>query len=245
MAIVIEGSNNNIIHNTFEETLGPAISLDADYSNITNNIFGNCDFYNGTESYIVITGSYNIITNNIYQMSAISSTSHGSVPDYVIELDTNSEYNKIENNILHDDGVNTWTEVIDNSGNTTNIVNINKICLINYLFNGGGSVISTGVYPFIIIPWDCTLISATLLSNQTGSIVVDFWKDSYANFPPTNDNSITASTPPTISSSNKSLDTTLTGWSKTLLANDILVPNVDSVSTFTDVTLVLKVVRNN
>jgi len=77
----------------------------------------------------------------------------------------------------------------------------------------------------------------------SGDIVVDIWKDSYADFPPVDADSITASTPPTLSSADKSQDTTLTGWTTALSAGDVLRFNVDSVATITQATLYLALTR--
>lgn len=114
---------------------------------------------------------------------------------------------------------------------------------IFYVIDGGGAVITTGIKGDVMVPFACTINSATLLADQTGSIVVDVWKDTYANAPPTDADSITASAPPTLSSAVKSQDSTLTGWSKTLAAGDVLRFNVDSVSTVTRVSLILSVTR--
>lgn len=101
--------------------------------------------------------------------------------------------------------------------------------------------ITTGIKGDLYIPFACTISAVTMLADQSGSIVVDIWKDSYANFPPTDADSITASAVPTISSATKSQDTTLTGWTKSISAGDILRFNVDSVSTITRLTLTLTV----
>jgi hypothetical protein len=71
--------------------------------------------------------------------------------------------------------------------------------------------------------------------------VIDVWKDTYANAPPVNADSITASAPPTLSSAQKSQDTTLTGWTKTVAVGDVFGFNVDSATTITRVTLILSV----
>jgi len=83
-----------------------------------------------------------------------------------------------------------------------------------------------------------------MMADQTGSIVVDIWKDNYANFPPTDADSITASAPPTISTAQKSEDSTLTGWTTSISADDILAFNVDSCSTIERVTISLKVTKS-
>lgn len=113
---------------------------------------------------------------------------------------------------------------------------------IGCIIDGGGATITTGVKgdigPF---PWKLQIEEWSLLADQSGSIVVDLWKDSYANYPPTDSpDSITASAPPTISSAVKAQSSTLTGWTTTLNAGDTLRVNVDSIATLQRVTLTLK-----
>jgi hypothetical protein len=118
-----------------------------------------------------------------------------------------------------------------------------KTASITYIIDGGGSAITTGIKGDLEIPFDCTINQVTMLADQTGSAVVDIWKDTYANFPPTDADSITASAVPTISSATKSQDATLTGWTTTVTAGNILRFNVDSASTITRLTISLKVTR--
>ena len=117
----------------------------------------------------------------------------------------------------------------------------NELGAIAFIIDGGGSAITTGQKGHLEIPFKCEIQRVTLLADQSGSIVIDIRKDSYANFPPDNADSITASAPPTISGAVKAQDSTLTGWTKTINAGDILAFNVDSVATIERVTLVLKV----
>ena len=91
------------------------------------------------------------------------------------------------------------------------------------------------------VPFACTITAATLLADQSGSIVVDIWKDTYANYPPTVADSITAAAKPTLSATTKSTDSTLTGWTKSIAVGDILRFNVDSATTIQRVTVVLTV----
>lgn len=105
--------------------------------------------------------------------------------------------------------------------------------------DGGGSSLTTGVKGDIYIPYTGTIASVTILADQVGDIVVDIWKDTYANYPPTDADSITAAAPPTIVSANKSQDNTLTGWSVVVTAGSTLRFNVDSVTNITRATLVL------
>lgn len=115
---------------------------------------------------------------------------------------------------------------------------------LTFIIDGGGSAITTGQKGHLEIPFACTITRVTMLADQSGSIVVDIWKDTYANFPPDNGDSITAAAPPTITTAQKSQDATLTGWTKAITAGDILAFNVDSCTTITRVTISLKVEKS-
>ena len=119
----------------------------------------------------------------------------------------------------------------------------NQVASIVYVIDGGGAIYSNGVKGFLQIPFNCTITAVSLLADQTGSTVIDIWKDTYANFPPTGADSITGAAKPTITASNKSVNSTLTGWTTTITAGDVLAFNVDSVTTITRVTITLSVNR--
>ncbi|GAI81671.1 unnamed protein product, partial [marine sediment metagenome] len=87
---------------------------------------------------------------------------------------------------------------------------------LEFIIDGGGSAIEAGEKGHLEVPFACTIERATLEADQEGSIVVDIWKDTYANFPPTDADSITSATPPTITTAQKYEDSTLTGWTKAL-----------------------------
>ncbi len=112
---------------------------------------------------------------------------------------------------------------------------------IFYVMDGAGSTLTIGIKGDIQIDFAATIISATLLADQSGSIVVNVWKDVYANYPPDVSDKITASAPPTITATTKSTDSTLTGWTTAISAGDVLRFNVDSVTTITRCVIVLKV----
>lgn len=116
---------------------------------------------------------------------------------------------------------------------------------IEIVIDGGGSAITTGIKLDLRFDFNAVITGHVVLADQTGSIVVDLWKDTYANFPPTNADSITASAKPTISSASKAVDTTLTGWTTTITAGDIMRVNVDSCTTITRITLCLSVRKTN
>lgn len=109
------------------------------------------------------------------------------------------------------------------------------------IIDGGGSAITTGIKGFIRLPFKCEIQKVTLLADQDGDIVIDIWKDTYANFPPDVADTITASAKPTLSSASKYEDGTLSGWTKTIVAGDVLAFNVDSVSDIERLSIMLDV----
>jgi hypothetical protein len=116
-----------------------------------------------------------------------------------------------------------------------------QIRSITMVIDGGASVITTGLKGYLEIPFAGTIQAVTLLADVLGSIVIDIWKDTYANYPPVVGDSIVAAAKPTISAALKSQDVTLTGWTPAIAAGDILAFNVDSVATIKKLTLSLKV----
>jgi hypothetical protein len=129
------------------------------------------------------------------------------------------------------------------TGSDHSLVNSSLVSSINFLIDGGGSAITTGIKGDVEIPFACSINQVTMLADQTGSIQVDIWKDTYANFAPTDADSITAAAVPNISAADKSQDATLTGWTTSVTAGDILRFNVDSVATIERVTISLKITK--
>jgi hypothetical protein len=129
--------------------------------------------------------------------------------------------------------------------NGTDWANADSIVDLNFVIDGGGSTITTGMKGYLQVNQALTILANTLLADQSGSAVVNVWKTTYASFDagathPVAADKITASAPPTITSATKSTDTTLTGWTTSISAGDILAFNVDSVTSCQRVTLCLK-----
>lgn len=113
---------------------------------------------------------------------------------------------------------------------------------IIFIISGGGSAITTGSKGFIAVDYAATITAVTLLADQSGSIVVDIQSGTYSAFP--TNSSICGAAKPTLSAAQKSQDTTLTGWTTSITAGNILEFIVDSASTVTQVTVVLTVTRS-
>lgn len=136
----------------------------------------------------------------------------------------------------------SWSDWIDPNGATSGVTGS-----FEFVIDGGGSTIATGIKGDIYIPFACTITGVVLLADQSGSIVVNIWKSTYTAFDPTTHpavgDKITASAPPTISTAKKSKDTTLTGWTTSLAADDVLRLNVDSVTSIQRVTVSIQYAR--
>lgn len=113
----------------------------------------------------------------------------------------------------------------------------------------GTTVITAGAKADIVIPFDCTIDQVTLLSDVSGSVVVDIYKTTYSSYDagsthPVSSDKITSSTPPTISSATKSQDSTLTGWTTSLSQGDVIRLQVTgSPASITRVTVAIRVVK--
>lgn len=120
-----------------------------------------------------------------------------------------------------------------------------KKSVIAFAIDGGGSAITTGAKGWTPrISYSGTITSVEVTADQSGSIVIDVWKDTYTNFPPTVADTITAAAKPTLSAAQKSQDSTLTGWTTTFSAGDYLRFNVDSAATVTYVVVSFQVTKD-
>lgn len=109
--------------------------------------------------------------------------------------------------------------------------------------DGGGSELSTGIVARLYFTHAYTIQQVTLGADQDGDVVVDLWKDTHANYPPTNADTITAGAEPTLSTADTYQDGTLTGWTTSIAAGDWIFLNIDSVTTITYLSFILKLKR--
>ena len=146
------------------------------------------------------------------------------------------------------DDADTKTTFINNMGaeliNPVFVVEIGGSELeetIGVMLDGGGSVITTGSKGYRRIPYDATIEDWAILSDVTGSIVIDVKKCDYSGWPTTS--SIAGSEKPTLSSATKNQDVALSTWTTAITAGDMLEFVVDSASTLTKVWLYIKIKR--
>ena len=115
-------------------------------------------------------------------------------------------------------------------------------------WNNGASAI-TACDQEISLPVDGTIIAWTVLADKTANISIDLWVDSYANYPPTVDDSICNSSYVTLSSANKNMDSIeiesapILNWVRAFDAGSTMIAHIRSVSLASRITLIIEYVK--
>lgn len=134
------------------------------------------------------------------------------------------------------------TFTVDAKGRLTAAASTSQFGSTGVTVDGGLSTPTTGVKGYIIIPYACTIVSWTILANQTGSAVFDIKSaSSYSGISSTT--SITASAKPTLTSAQSAFGNTLTGWTTSIAAGTLLEFDLSSVSSVLRVTLELTLLK--
>jgi hypothetical protein len=193
-------------------------------------------------------GTYAIVANNRGSSGSNGATwrSGPGAPSNALGVDGDFYFNQTNNDILKR-GAGVYS-VIANPTGPQGPTGPNSPINLNFVLDGAGSVVPTGVRGYISVDFNGTISLGTLLADQTGSIQVEIWKCTYAQFDagathPVSADKINASAPLTISSGVKSQDATLTGWTLTVNAGDVLAFNVVSATSITRCTVSLKLAR--
>jgi hypothetical protein len=130
-----------------------------------------------------------------------------------------------------------------------NVTLENDFETINFIIDGGGSAITTGVKGDVFVHFNGVLRSWVVQGDQSGSIVVDVWGKKFADeSAPTDSDAMPGSgSEPTLSSETSALSTA-PSWNNMTITGSPTVPfhlryNVDSISTCERVTVALAVQR--
>lgn len=101
----------------------------------------------------------------------------------------------------------------DGSAHGAAVFDLTDIVMV---LDGGGAALASGARFNVFIDFAGTIVEATVLADQSGSVNLDIQTCSYANYAPgthpVSGDSITAAAPPDISSASKYQDSALTGW---------------------------------
>ena len=92
------------------------------------------------------------------------------------------------------------------------------------------NVYTTGLKTSVIMPYDGSIVSWTIIGDQSGTTVVDLWKTNYAGYPSDVSTSVTGGNYIKLTNQTKNTDSALTGWTKNFSNGDIYQFNVNSVT---------------
>jgi len=135
------------------------------------------------------------------------------------------------------------------AGLTVNSLTADTISATTYLnllgsfgltVDGAGSVITSGIKGYAVMPYNATITGWDIIGDVSGSCSVDIWKNTTV---PTSANTITGSEIPTLTNQQINSDNNLTTWSTGILINDIIAFNVISASTVSRINLIIKVIK--
>lgn len=84
------------------------------------------------------------------------------------------------------------------------------------------SIVGVGTKGFTRVPFACTITGYTIQTGVAATVVLDVWKIAAGTAEPTNSNSITASAKPTLTADDVVHSTTLTGWTTSVSAGDLI-----------------------
>lgn len=120
-----------------------------------------------------------------------------------------------------------------------NIYTKDELKVKQVVFNLIGDV---GEQAWVRVPYNSNIVGWELTADSSGSAQIDIWKDTFANFPPTNANTITGGNEPELSTQQTNSDDILTSWTTSVNEGDYLLANVDS-SDLDKLVLIVKLER--
>jgi hypothetical protein len=190
-----------------------------------------------------------------YLTTATAASTYQPIGSYLTTSTAASTYQPIGSYLTTSAAATTYQPILVNN---TNIKTINGITVLGsgnintnsgvpasfgITIDGGGSVITIGTKGYVRVPYDCTITGWTMVSDVSGSIVIDVWKDSYLNYPHTLADSIAGLEKPTLTSAIKNENSSLTTWSTAVTAGDIIGFSVTSVTSVQKVYLSINTIK--
>lgn len=113
---------------------------------------------------------------------------------------------------------------------------------IEFRSENGTNVLLTGAKAHVIVPYSGEITAWELTADIPGSIEVDIWKGTYADYPLNATQSIVAGNYPALISAIKATGV-VAGWDVAIAAGNYIQLNIRSVSSIRKVTLTLKVTK--
>lgn len=99
--------------------------------------------------------------------------------------------------------------------------------------DGGGSAITAGAKGFFYVEVASTITGWQLAADQAGNCLINIWRDTFANHPPTSADIISPAGAPYLDAMARNSGTDMTGWTTSVPAGSMIRVNVQSASTIT------------
>lgn len=117
-----------------------------------------------------------------------------------------------------------WTDLIAKTALTgpAGPAGPSSSCFPTASFDGGLDDILVGASCDLFVPFGFTITRATLLGDSPGTLQIDIRVETYAAHPPGPTDTICGGTPPTLASTDKVQDATLTGWTTVIAAGSVI-----------------------
>lgn len=106
--------------------------------------------------------------------------------------------------------------------------------------DGAGSVITSGVKGYVVMPYKAKIIGWSIVGNTSGNCLIDVWKNTTI---PTVSDSITGSEKPNLTAQQINSDNNLTTWNVDINLDDIIAFNVISANTVSRINLIIKILK--
>jgi hypothetical protein len=184
--------------------------------------------------------------NHLVSLGNVTTASNGAAGRWYVRIQNGYELDELHNVQAQSPSLKDtlWYDntVSPAQWKTASVPSLSGTFTIGLTIDGSGGTITVGQKGYVQVPYACTINSWRIIANVAGSIVIDVWKTAAPTIP-TVANTITGSALPTLSSQQTAASSTLTGWTTSLAANDILGFNVNSASTVSWVVLQIFVTK--
>lgn len=234
-AEVVGGSNHDILSATHSDALAASVVLgDVIHGNATPKWARLAGQITTTKKFLSQTG-----TGAVSAVPSWETIADGDVPATHSGSAHHTRSHDLEGASDHTTSSGVDGHIMRQTG-ATSFAFEQDDCALELTIGDGTNVITTGVKGFLEVPYNMVVTGWTLVGDASGSIVIDVWKDTYANFPPTVADTIAGTEKPTLASAQANQDITLSSWTTALTLGDWLAFNVDSATTVKQVTLSIR-----
>lgn len=105
-------------------------------------------------------------------------------------------------------------------------------------------VVSVAAKQALYFPFNCSIVGWYCIADHIGDLTLDLWKNSHANWPLGNGDSIVAAAKPVLVGASKGSSTSLTGWTTSISSGEWIQLEVEYADVITAFTFALEIARN-